>query len=139
MIDVRIALRAILLADPAVAAACGGRIYPAVLPQGVTAPSIVQNLITEDISYHMQGDSGLMVSRTQLDSWAVNPDDAVKLGNAVFDRLSGFKDAAFPYTVNGQPVTVDIVVLHAQGQDAFDTTARLHSRQRDFFVWYRVR
>ena len=139
MIDVRIAVRAILLADPAVSAACGGRIYPALLPQNAVLPSVVQNLVSEDIGYHMQGDDGLMSARTQLDAWAKTPDEAAKLAGLIFDRLSGFADRAFGYTVAGVPSTIDIVILHSQGQDSYDNIALLHSRRRDFFLWYRVR
>jgi hypothetical protein len=141
MKDVRPAIRAILLADPLVNAAVtsGGtqpRIYPVILPQGITAPSLVQNLISETTGYHMQGDDGLMTSRTQIDAWATNPDDAVHLAGLVFDCLSGYTGiVAFGSNSPQSNMTVR-GIFQDQGRDEYDSDSKMHVRHRDFMVWY---
>jgi len=141
MIDLRPAIRSILLSHAQISAMVGGtRIYPSVLPQGQTLTSIVQNLTSEDIGYHMQGDSGLMMARTQLDCWSKSSDEAVKLAGYVFDKLSGFSGKQIGYGSNSPQDTIDIdATFHNQGHDEYDTATLLHTRRRDFIFWYRVR
>jgi hypothetical protein len=143
MKDIRPALRAFLLADVAVSAAIttGGvsRLYPGVLPQGIAEPSIVQNLITEGSDYHMQGDSGLMQVRVQIDCWALTQDLAVSLANLVFDRLSGHSGTIAFGSNSPQDSIVVRGVFHDTGRDDFDQLAKLHSRRRDYLIWYAER
>jgi hypothetical protein len=141
MIDLRPAIRTILLADPQINAMVGGsRVYASILPQGQTLTSIVQNMISEDMSYHMKGDSGLMMVRTQLDCWSKSSDEAVKLGGYVFDALTGFSAQQMEYGSASPKEKIDIdAVFHDQGRDDYDTTAIMHTRRRDFIFWYRVR
>lgn len=140
MKDIRPALRAFLLADGDVSSAVGAsRIYPGTLPQGVTLPSIVQNLITEGSDYHMQGDSGLMQARIQVDSWALTQDLAVSLAALVYDRLSGHRGTIAFGSNSPQETIVVQGVFHDQGRDDYDATAKLHSRRRDFLFWYAAR
>ena len=141
MKDLRGAIRSILLADPIVSAAVGGsRIYPGTIPQGVTAPSIVQNLISEDLHYHMQGDSNLMFARTQLVAWAKTQDDAVYLAGVVFDRLSGFSSPSWAYGTSSPQERIEIQgVFHDQGSAQYDPDGLWHGYRRDYLFWYRVR
>jgi hypothetical protein len=138
MKDLRPALRALLLSDGAVnTAVAGSRIYPGIMPQGQTLPSIVQNLITESSDYHMQGASGLGQARIQIDCWALTQDLAVALANLVFDKISGFKGTvAFG---SDSPQTQEVViqgVFPDQGRDDYDPLAKLFSRRRDYLIWY---
>lgn len=140
MKDIRPALRAILLADSGVLAAVGGgsgRIYPGVLAQGVTAPSIVQNLITEGSNYHMQGDAGLMQARIQVDCWALTQDLAVSLAGLVFDVLSG-RSGTIAYGSDSPQRSVIVQgVFHDQGRDDYDPVTGMFARRRDYIIWYR--
>jgi hypothetical protein len=143
MKDLRPAIRTILLGDPAVAAAVSSgnspdlyRIYPGVLPQGITLPSLVQNLITEGIGYHMQGDDGLMISRVQIDAWALTQDLAVNLANLVFDRLSGYSGTVTYGTNSPQQTMVVRGVFHDSGRDDYDDTSKMFARRRDYFFWF---
>lgn len=137
MKDIRAALRAFLLSDASISALVGGvRVYPGVLPQGTTAASIVQNLITEASDVHMQGPSGLGQARVQLDCWAQSQDAAVALANLVMDRLSGHKGTIAFGAESPQESIVVQGIFHDQGRDDFDSVAKLHSRRRDYIINY---
>ena len=141
MIDLRPALRAILLADPSVSAMVGGsRIYPTVLPQGMKSPSIVQNLVTENIDYYVAGDVRLMMARVQLDHWSQTSDLSAQLAGLVFDRLTGYKvdDLAFGSNSPQSRITIK-GIFHDQGSDNYENEALMYSRRRDYLVWYWVR
>lgn len=136
MKDIRAALRTFLLADVDISALVGGtRVYPIQLPQGGTE-GIVQNLISEQTDYHMQGPSGLVQARIQVDCWDATADDAVTLANMVKDRLSGHKGVI----AYGSDSPQDEITVHGifaeQGQDAYDDVAKLHTRRRDYLIWY---
>lgn len=143
MKDIRPALRAVLLADTAVLAAITtsgvSRMYPGVLPQGETRPTIVHNLITEGTGYHMQGDDGLVQERVQIDCWAQSQDAAVALANLVFDRLSGYRGTIAFGSNSPQDSIVVRGVFHDQGRDDYDSLAKLFDRRRDYLIWYAER
>lgn len=137
MKDIRAAIDRILLTDAAVSAAVGGhRIWPGIMPQNTTLPSLVQNLITEGVNYHMQGDDGLVTSRVQIDAWALTQNLAVSLANKVFDRLSGFSGNVTFGTNSPQQTIVVQAVFHDQGRDDYDSTAGMFVRRRDYIFWY---
>lgn len=145
MKDLRSALRAVLLADSNVNAAVqgnltraqgGSRIFSGVLPQGETGQSVVQNLISEGSDYHMQGPSGLVQSRIQIDSWATTQDAAVALAALVYDCLSGHSGAISFGSQSPQQEIVIQGIFHQQSRDDYDSVAKLHSRRRDYLVWY---
>lgn len=134
------ALRKLMLDYPAILATVNGgsikRIFPNVLPQGITLPSIVANQITETDDYHMQGPSGLAMARIQIDCWALVDDDAIALANNVHDCLSGFKGTV-SYGTNSP---IDQVVIRgifvSTGRDDYDDIAKLFARRRDYLVWH---
>lgn len=136
MIDIRAALFEHLSGDPIIAALAATRIYPGVLPQGITDPSVVQNLISEQTDYHTQGASGLAAARIQMDAWAQTPDLAVALANAVKDRLSGFRGVV-SFGSNSPQSEAEIKGIFAEsGSDEFDVPSKMHRRRRDYIVWY---
>lgn len=63
-------LRALLIADPWVAASLGERVVWGARPQGEEYPCAVLHRITGTPDYHMQGGSGLVASLVQIDVWA---------------------------------------------------------------------
>lgn len=132
MKDIRFALHALLTATD------GGftRIYPVVLPQGVTNPSIIYNFISESSDYHMLGSSGLSQARFQIDCWSLTPDQSVLLANQVYDILSGFRGTV-PYGTNSPQDSIVIqAVFHDQGSETYDAIAKLYTRRRDYLFWY---
>jgi hypothetical protein len=85
-----VAVRARLIADPAVYALVGTRIYPDILPQPPTFPAIVyfrasaaQEGLTQDRSV------GPTLPRIQIDSWAESRSKTDQLYEAVKSCLHG--------------------------------------------------
>lgn len=140
MKDIRNALRALLIGDDdidgVITASEISRIYPVVLPQGIILPSIVYNLITEGTDYHMQGPSGLIQARYQIDCWAQTQDAAVSLANLVKDKLSGFRGLVPFGSESPQEEIIIRGVFHDQGRDDYDPVAKLFRRQCDYLIWY---
>lgn len=87
------ALTALLLADTAIAALTGDgdRIYWNVGEQGKPDPMAILYLISGVPDYHMQGPSGLVESRVQIDCRAGTAADALALARAIEAKLSGYR------------------------------------------------
>jgi hypothetical protein len=134
--DLRPALRAFLLADPAINAAVGGsRIYPDEMPQGVVAASIVYQEIGNVGDHHNEGPSGLARPRMQITAWAQTKDVAYALGLLIKNRLDGFKGVMGS---GGAAVTVQ-GMFFVDGRNQKDDAAGLFGRQQDFFLWFEER
>jgi Protein of unknown function (DUF3168) len=140
MKDIRGALRTFLLADAAINAivttAGVSRIYPGILPQGITATSIVQNLVSELSNIAMDGPTHLGQARVQLDCWALTQDAAVALANLVMDRLNGHRGIIAFGGNSPQDEIVVKGVFHDQGLDDYDSVAKMHRRSRDYLIHY---
>jgi hypothetical protein len=118
MKDIRRALVALLLADPAVNSLVGGeRVRPIRLPQGERGPSIVQTLM-------------------QFDNVATSAGTATQLANAVFDCLSGYRGTV----VVGSDSPAAAITIHGIFQtserDTYDSVTEMFNVQRDMQVWY---
>jgi hypothetical protein len=136
MIDIRIALRNLILSDPDIISMVGERCYPSILPQGATYPSIVQNLISEDNHMHLRGSSHLARARIQIDCWATTADESVRLSNFVMEKIQGFSGIVLS---NNSPPVDDVRVqgIFAElARDGYDSTNKIFTRQRDFMIWY---
>lgn len=135
--DIRLALRALLLADSDVSAAVGGnRIYPAILPQGIVDPSIVYNRISGLGDQHSEGPSGLSRPRMQIDCWARTAADAASLANLVKDALDGYRGPVqWDDDSPGNTITIQGVFYDSE-RDIYDADAKLFGVSRDYFIWY---
>jgi hypothetical protein len=130
MNDVRIPLRALLLADPTVNGLVGGtRIFPVQAQQGVLEPHIVYFRVSEGEDYHLQGPSGLNQTRFQFDSWAQTPDQADNLSRAAHDVLDNYRG---PVGDILQQITV------ALARENYDSVAKLFRSGRDYQIWFRM-
>lgn len=136
--DIRPALRTFLLADGSISTAVGGvRIYPVKLPSGVPAgPAIVYNLISEETDHHMQGASGLVFARYQIDAWATTSDLAQNLALLIKSRLDGYK-GPMEYGTNSPKDFITVLgVFSENALFDYDAAANLHRASRDFFIDY---
>lgn len=61
------AFRALILAQPGIAALIGTRVYPLVLPQGFERPAIKFQIISTSRDYKQDGDDGVPTRRIQVD------------------------------------------------------------------------
>lgn len=136
--DIRVGLRAYLLADSAIAAMVGARVYPVKLPQGQTQPSIVYSRISGQGDHHMEGASGLARARIQIDCWAQSADTATTLANLVKERIDGFGPGTMEWDENspGNAIAVHGVFFQSE-RDDWDETAALYRMSRDYHVWYK--
>ncbi len=134
MADIRPALRAFLIADPAIEAlvktGSTTRIYPIKMPQGVTATSIVYNDISAQTGLHNEGSDGLTNIRMQIAAWAQTADAAQALALAIKNRLHGY--AGLMGSGDAQ-VNVQLVQFDSW-RDQDDTVANLRGKVADYFV-----
>lgn len=134
MKDLRTALRGFLLADGTVSALCGGRIYPARLPQGQVLTSLVYTRISGQGDNKMDGATGLSRPRMQIDAWSQSADSASALANAVKDRLDGYRGEMAPANSPADPVFVQGVFFESE-RDGYDNDSQLYFVSRDYFIW----
>jgi hypothetical protein len=127
--DMQGGLRARLLADAAVAAAVGSRVYWVQRPQSTALPAITMQTIDDPRPNHMQGFDGARTTRVQLDCWAPSFSAALTLARACIAAL------AEPTTLNGKrfgPTLID-------GQrDLLDDVSGtpIHRQSVDLLVWH---
>jgi hypothetical protein len=90
-------LRALLLADPGVSAQLGTRIWWGRNPQGAsTEPNYaILQKIGKDTDYHMQGPSGYVQSRVQIDVYSADYLIAVTAARSIIAKLSGLQEGIF--------------------------------------------
>lgn len=137
MVDVRPGLRAYLLADGAIAALVGTRVYPVILPQGVTATSIVYSRISGQGDHHMQGASGLSRPRIQIDCWSLSADHAASLALAVKERIDGFR-GAMPWGASSPQDSAEVLAIFFESErDDYDPDSKLYRVSHDYLVWFR--
>jgi len=98
-VSLETALRAYVLADPAIAAAVGQRMYPRRLPQGPTLPALVYLRVDTRREHDMDGPDGLPRPRVQVTAWGANVQAATELAALVRVRLDGYRGAWGDVTV----------------------------------------
>lgn len=86
------ALRALLLADAAVADLVGTRVTWAMRPQGSDLPAIVLWLISGREESHFQGPDHVADSLVQIDCWAATYGAAKRVARAAQAALAGYRD-----------------------------------------------
>lgn len=136
MKDIRLAIRTLLLADPAVNSLVGGkRIYPVQLLEGVRDPSIVFGRITDISDYHMLGDSGLQQTFMQINAFANKHDLSVNLADATHDAISGFRGTVIYDAGSSPPGFIEVQgIFHIGGRDLHDDTVQLFNMSRDYQI-----
>ena len=87
------AMRAYVLADAAIAAAVGQRMYPRGLPQGPTLPALTYLRVDTRRGHDMDGPDGLPRPRVQVTAWAANVGAVTDLAALVRKRLDGYRGA----------------------------------------------
>lgn len=88
-------LRALLLADAAIAALVGRRVDWTSRPQGNALPAIVLHLIDGAEGYTLQGRDGLFRGRVQVDCWGDTARQAKMTARAVIGLLAGYRGGGF--------------------------------------------
>lgn len=135
--DIRLGLRAFLLADAAILALVMDRVFPIVLKPGETQTSIVYVRISGQGDHTLAAASGLARPRYQIDCWSLTPGAANALANLVKERLDGYR-GLMPYGSNSPQdfVTVQGVFFTDERED-FDPANKMYRVSRDYFIWHR--
>lgn len=138
--DLRVGLRAYLLADGSISTMVGGtRVYPVRLPQGVIEPSIVYQRISALGDHHMQGASGLTRPRMQISCWAQTADLATQLANLVKARIDGYRGSMLWGENSPAEAIVVQGIFFDSERDLYDEALKLHALSRDYLIWFEER
>lgn len=127
------AIRAILIADPAVNAMVGGRVYPQIVPQGADMPALVYTVRSEPLN-HQQGMQGFDRFDLGIDCWSRDRngvaayDEARSLAGVVAKALGGYRGTS-------QGVEIHSVIVEATYDDGMDDETKLLSVGVDVAVW----
>jgi hypothetical protein len=136
LIDIRPGIFNLLLSNAQIVARVVDRVYPVVLPQGMTLDSIVYNRVVENESYHYVGPSGLVVTRVQIDAWSMTPDGASELGDLIKEHLGGFSGQV-SYSSNSPSEYVRIQgIFLLSGDEDYEQESGLYRRRRDYSFIY---
>lgn len=136
ILDLRPALRALILSDAEILAIVGPRVFPHFIPQGQPTPAIVYNRVSGSADYTLQGPSGLATATMQVDCWAADPDTASTLARLVRAKLDGFAgDVAFG-SESPQAVATILGVFVDAIADEYEKDTDLYRERVDYrFVW----
>lgn len=110
------ALIAHLLATAGITALVGDRITWGRRDQGGTLPAIVLHRIDGAPDYHLDGPSGLVASRVQVDCWGLSYGSAKTVARAVDTAISGAR-----FTRGA--IRFDAVLIVDERDTTFDETA----------------
>ncbi len=72
MAELLVDSRTFLLANTALAALIGTRIYPLQLPQNAVLPAVVQQTVSDVHELHQSGPAGYPTARVQYDCWGAS-------------------------------------------------------------------
>lgn len=86
-------LRMFVIADPAVSALVGPRVYTLKLPQTPQYPAVVYQRISGPRMHSHDGATGLAEGRWQFTAWARRYQDAKAVADALRQRMDGYSGA----------------------------------------------
>ncbi len=120
---------ALLLADSALAALIGTRLYAGILPQSALMPAVVYALVSGVPQVAHDGPDGLERSRIQVDAWDDDYPGSVAVANAVKAVVNGVR------TSKGGTNFDSFQVVGAF--DLYEPETARFRRLIDVLVWWR--
>lgn len=121
------ALQAYVVADSAVAALAGARMYPLKLPQSPAMPAITYQHVSGATVVSNDGATGLANPTFQIDCWGNTYATMDALFQAVRERLNGAKGTFSGIQVQG--------IFLVRRRDLYDNDAELYRRTADYEIW----
>lgn len=85
------ALYSYLSNEATITAIVGTQIYAHMATEGATLPRIIYTSVSRQAFDHLTAPSGVVSSRMQIDSYAITPDGAIDLAEAVRVLLHGYR------------------------------------------------
>lgn len=128
MAEAEQALIDLLKADASVAAIVGTRIYFTQAPQTPVLPYAVMFRVDGPRVYGMEGASGLVAARVQIDIYSKTAKQARDVGRTIRQVLSGFRGEQ-------SGVNLQAVLLLDEG-DGYEDSPELQRVTHDYRVWY---
>lgn len=127
------AIFTIMSGDATVGGLAGDRIYPNYVPQDTAMPAVTYQQISGPRDNTLDGPSGLVNSRFQLNSWAATYAECDELTEAVRKAMSGFSG-----TVGS--LIIQVIQVEDEGdipavKPGNDQLRRLGKRM-DYRIWY---
>ena len=110
----------------------GGRVFPTIRAQGSPYPSVVYQLISDPARYALDGPTGLVEARFQINSYGLTYGAMKAVARQVRAALDGFVG-----TMGGLPVSL---VKYEGGSDRYDQDGDLdgvHAHRADVMIQYR--
>lgn len=126
------ALRSYLLAGADLSALVATRIHWVRSPQGAASPRIVLYRISGLRDMHMQGPSGLVASRVQVDCIGASYGSAKAVARAVETRLSGYSG-----TYDGLRFEGCFLIGERDDFEDTNTPDKLFRTSLDFNIWHK--
>jgi hypothetical protein len=126
------ALRTFLLAGTDLAALVGTRVHWVRSPQAAASPRVVLYRIDGLRDMHMQGPSGLVASRVQVDCIGASYGSAKTVARAVEAILSGYSGSAGGIRFEGC-----FLIGERDDFEDTDTPDKLFRTSLDFNIWHK--
>jgi len=121
-----------MLANAALTALVSTRINWQFRPQGGLLPAIVLHRISGVRDYAMEGPTGLVESRVQIDCWASTHLSAITVAQAVRTLLSGIRRTFGDMQFQGVFIDSERHDFEKEGNAAED----FHRVSMDFKIWH---
>lgn len=121
-------LREFLLADSAIAAVVGTRVYPVMLPQKPVLPAVRYTTISSSRVVSSQRDLALAAPRIQVDVFASTFAAADNLAQLILRRLSAARGRFGSAPVQG--------AFFESERTGYEPESELYFVSRDYFVWF---
>lgn len=107
------------------------RIYPTVMPDRPTFPSVTYQKLAGHVEHGAESDPGLKRATFQVTSWASSLFEAVTVAKQVLAAVNRVRKT----TVAG--VAVDDCLVAGDGIDSFDPSTKVHFIHITFDIHYR--
>lgn len=91
------ALHALLVADTAISARVGGRVFWGMATQGAALPALVLTIVSGADTPHLTGTDGLWRYRVQVDCYGLDRPSARLLSRDVISLLNGYAGGGFNF------------------------------------------
>lgn len=138
-------VRAYILADTALAAELGTRVYPVKLPQTPTYPAMTMQKISGVRYPPLKGRASLARPRYQFDVWTAERtgaaafSDSQRIGRLLLDRLEG-KNVDLVDTSVSPSATRRVSFEFDSDRDLFETDINggYYRYSADYFIWHQT-
>jgi len=127
-VGVESTVRGLLLADAAVAALVGSRIYPQYIAEDAAYPAIVYQKISVARQPNLFTPTDLVSSRIQCDVWDNSYSKSQNLFNLVRQALNGYRGIFSGFEIKS-------CVLDSQ-RDLYDPVLKTHRVSGDFIIFH---